>query len=74
MKSNCSAKIFTVFVLVAVLAAGLIAAEGSAAARRQIPVVRLPPMRLEMCLVLVVRVWLLCLWICLWGSLILWVL
>ena len=33
MKSNCSAKIFTVFVLVAVLAAGLIAAEGSAVAQ-----------------------------------------
>ena len=33
MKSNCSAKIFTVFVLVAVLAAGLIAAEGSVAAQ-----------------------------------------
>ena len=31
MKSNCSAKVFTVLVLVAVLAAGLIAAEGSAA-------------------------------------------
>ena len=33
MKSNCSAKIFTVFVLVAVLAAGLIVAEGSAVAQ-----------------------------------------
>ena len=33
MKSNCSAKIFAVFVLVAVLAAGLIATEGSAVAQ-----------------------------------------
>ena len=33
MKSNYLAKIFTVFVLVAVLAAGLIAAEGSAVAQ-----------------------------------------
>ena len=37
MKSNCSAKIFTVFVLVAVLAAGLIAAEGSSAAQTADP-------------------------------------
>ena len=37
MKSNCSAKVFTVFVLVTVLAAGLIAAEGSAAAQTEEP-------------------------------------
>ena len=37
MKSNCSVKIFTVFVLVAVLAAGLIAAEGSATAQTADP-------------------------------------
>ena len=37
MKSNCSAKVFTVFVLVAVLAAGLIAAERSAVAQTTDP-------------------------------------
>ena len=37
MKSNCSAKMLTVFVLVAVLAAGLIVAEGSVVAQSTDP-------------------------------------